>query len=157
MPCDELLVHAYFDQELEAEQRASMERHLLECHECRQVLDRLHWLQKTLGPTPLQSGLEIAGPSAIQFRAGKSHQRSRWYQARSWGMALAASLAMLLGGTRLWKADSPLGPSAQPGVYSVELPSSRYEVSVQGCQLLEVEIRDDQHSVRLNGLSKQSQ
>ncbi len=161
MPCDELLVHAYFDHELESEQIAAVERHLQECPECRKVWDELGWLQQTLGPIPLQNAPEIAGPiaepaNALQFPPRKSQKRSNWSQVRSWGMALAASLVMVLGGTSLLKPDSRLTPSAQPGVYSLELPSAQYEVSVQGCQLLEVEIRDDQHLVRLDGLAKQS-
>lgn len=163
MPCDELLVHAYFDHELESQQSAEVERHLQDCPGCRQVWNELQWLQQTLSPSPtrLQTAPETVGPIAEPantrpFPPRKSQQRSGWYQLRSWGMALAASLVMVLGGTRLLKLDSRLTPSAQPGVYSLELPSAQYEVSVQGCQLLEVEIRDDQHSVRLDGLSKKS-
>jgi anti-sigma factor RsiW len=161
MPCDKLLVHAYFDHELEAAQSASMESHLQECPGCRQVWDELHWLQQALGPTLLQaipdSPVAKREPAnALQFPPRKSQKRSNWSQLRSWGMALAASLVVVLGGTRLLKPDSRLTPSAQPGVYSLELPSAQYEVSVQGCQLLEVEIRDDQHLVRLDGLAKQS-
>ena len=142
MPCDEILLHALFDGELEATEATRVEQHVKDCPQCQRLYAELEWLHESLRPTPIK-------PSV---------RRGLYRRLMSWGLGLAASLAVVLGGSHLLiRPGLPGSPSAAPGRYSLKLPEAVYEVSVQDCQLLEVEIRDDQQVVRLDTGTAKSQ
>lgn len=112
MVCSEAAVHAYFDDELEPDQRAAVAGHLKSCVECRSTLKELRWLHTALSEPP-----------------GRIRSWRRW-------LALAAVLALALLSWRAW--TRPPAPAPHGALYQVSLAGSPHQVKVEGAELVEL-------------------
>lgn len=122
MACDEGAVHAYFDGELEPARQAQVRAHLRVCRACRQVHQEISWLHSTL-----------AEPS----------RRRSW---KPWLAAAAAVLALLL-----WRPGTPAPTPSETSAYQVSLDGKNHRVEVEGAELVELSLGEEQpdHDVDL--------
>ncbi len=112
MVCSEAAVHAYFDDELEPDQRATVAGHLKSCVGCRNTLKELRWLHRALSEPPRRTRI-----------------------GRGW-LALAAVLALALLSWRTW--TRPPAPPQDGALYQVSLAGSPHQVKVEGAELVEL-------------------
>ena len=124
MVCDEGAIHAYFDGELEPARQAAVKAHLRICPACRQIHKEIGWLHGTL--------------------AEPRRPRLSW---RPW-MAAAALLALLFWS---WQPRTPASPSVENSTYQVSLAGEAHQVKVEGAELVELSLGEEQpdHEVDL--------
>jgi anti-sigma factor ChrR (cupin superfamily) len=98
----------YLDGELTAPDAAALDRHLLECADCRHAMAELRAVVARLRADPV---LPSDQPTHHNWRAIEQSiapSRRRWV----WGTAIAAALAAIAIGAGLWRRPAP--PGSEP-------------------------------------------
>jgi hypothetical protein len=86
------LLSAYLDDELGLEERASVDRHLAGCEDCRDELEALRRLARALAEDSVPPV-----PSDLEARIGRSLDGATVVRPRRWRFALPATVAATLG------------------------------------------------------------
>lgn len=104
MPHPDELLADYVDDLLDADDRARAERHLAECHACRQEVALAREARIALATLPELD----APPGATHAVLQRARAPRRWSPALAWGAAAAAAAAAFLGAFLLF------GPNRAP-------------------------------------------
>jgi len=142
------LIHGYIDSELDTGQTAELERHIHECKTC----DIVYRNQLTLSSALRDSTLYFAAPEDLKRRVRTSLQiEAKTKTTRKqfgWGWSLmAASLAVVLIATTLWKFAPSFRSSANEGLVAQEVLADHIR-SLQMTNHLTDVLSTDQHTVK---------
>jgi anti-sigma factor RsiW len=147
MICDRAgaVVHAYFDNELDAAGAAEFERHLEQCSECVYALEDLESLRSSMGLSQLYERAPATLRQKILASLGPELPVADFPSRTVWGW-LAVAAAILLATYASWRVTSLGRSGSYETVFAAEIVDAHLR-SLQPGHLTDV-ISTDQHTVK---------
>lgn len=141
-----LLLHAYFDDELDAADSLSVARHVAGCMDCRQRLHAQAQLRDSLRNSNLYRPAPAALRARLEAQLPRPRKTDRLSQRRGWSLALAAlaALVVIAAGFAGWQT---LRLGRQAGDALIAEAVSDHVRSLLPGHLIDVRT-SDQHTVK---------